>query len=89
MLLLHRLLLLLELHGAHAAESLLALDAFLFAGLQHLFVLDAQLAALDVEAIERGDDGVRVCGLAEIGKGKTAELARLVEVVIERVRGRN
>ena len=43
----------------------------------------------DALGLERGDDGVRVCRLAEVGKGKTAELARLVEVVIERVRGRN
>ena len=89
MLLLHRLLLLLELHGAHAAESLLALDAFLFAGLQHLFVLDAQLAALDVEAIEGSHNGVCVYRLAEISEGEAAELTRLVKMIVERIRCRD
>jgi hypothetical protein len=81
--------LLLELHRAHAAERLLALDALLLARLEDLLVLDAQLAALDVEAVQRGDDRVRVGRLAEVGEGEPAEGAGLVEVVVERVRGRD
>ena len=87
--LLQRLVLLLELHRAHAAEGLLALDALLLARLQHLFVLDAQLAALHVEAVERGDDGVGVGGLAEVGEGQPTEGALSVEVIVECIRRRD
>ena len=81
------LLLLFHLHRAHATEGLFSLDALLFARLQDLFVLDAELAALDLESVEGCDDGICVHGLAEVGKGEAAEGALLVEVVVEGVGG--
>ena len=60
LLLLHSLLLLLELHGAHAAQRLFALDALFLTSLQYFFVFYTKLAALDVKPIECGDDGVGV-----------------------------
>ena len=48
-----------------------------------------ELTALHVEPVEGGDDGVSVNCLTEISEGEPAELARLVEVVVERVRRRN
>lgn len=80
-------LFLLELHGAHTTDRLFALDPLLFALLEDFFVFDAQLAALDVEAVQSGDDGVGVGRLPEVGEGEAAEGARLVEVVVERVGG--
>jgi len=77
------LLFLLELHGAHPANGLFALDALLFAGLQDLFVLDSESPALDVEAVEGSDDGIRIWGVAEVCKGEATEGACLVEVVVE------
>ena len=78
-------LLFLELHGTHAPDSFFALDALFFTLLEHFFVFDTELAALDVEAVERSDNSVRIGCLAEVGKGKAAERARLIEVVVERV----
>lgn len=81
--------LLFHLHRAHAPDGLFALDALLFARLQDLFVLDTQLAALDVEAVERGNNRVCVLGKPEIGKSQTAKLALGIKMVVERVRRRD
>jgi hypothetical protein len=57
--------------------------------LEDLFVLYAELTALDVEAVEGHDDCVSVSCLAEIGKCQAAESTLLVKVVVEGVRGRD
>ena len=82
-------LLLLELHGAHATDGLFALYTLLFACLEDLFVLDTQLAPLNIEAVEGSDDRVCVDRLAEVGKGEAAEGALLVEMVVEGIGGGN
>ncbi len=73
----------------HATDRLLPLDPLLLSCLKHLFVLNAELAALDVKAIEGGHDGVCVYRLAEISEGEAAELTRLVKMIVERVRCRD
>ena len=83
------LLFLFHLHGAHPAERLFTLDTFFLACLEHLFVLYAELATLDIETVEGGHDGVCICRLAEISEGEAAELTRLVKMIVERVRCRD
>ena len=74
-----RAVLLLELA---AALTLLALDALAFGDRQHLLVLDAQLAAVQLEVVHRVDDGGRLLGGGEVGKGQASEDA-VVKVVVE------
>ena len=79
----------LHLHRTHAANGLLALDALFLAGLEHFLVFHAQLAALDIKSVERGDDSICITSLSEVGEGEATERAALVEVIIKRVRGWN
>jgi len=74
-LLLLGLLFFLELHGAHAPESLFALDALLFTGLKYLLVLNTEFTALHVESVERSYNGIGILRKTEIGEGKTTERA--------------
>ena len=83
----HDLLFFLQLHGAHPAKRLFAFDAFLFASLKDFLVFYTQFAALDVEAIECGDDCICVYGLTEVCESETSELTGLIEMVIEGIRG--
>ena len=69
------MLFLLQLHRTHAANCLLPLNSFLLSGLEHLFVLNAELAALNVESVEGGDDRIGIRRLAEIREGKPTELS--------------
>ena len=80
-------LLLFQLHGAHASDSLFSLDALLFTSLKDFLVFYTQFAALDVEAIECGDDCICVYGLTEVCESETSELTGLIEMVIEGIRG--
>jgi hypothetical protein len=75
------------LHGAHPADCLFSFDAFLFTGLQDLLVLNPEFATLDIKSIEGGDDSIGINSLAEVGKGKAAEGALLIEMIIEGIRG--
>ena len=68
------LLLLLELHGAHSANGLFSLDAFFFAGLKDLLVFYTEFTTLYIEAVEGSDDGICICGLAEVCESETSEL---------------
>ena len=43
-------------------------------------------SALDVEAVESGNDGVRISSLPEVGKGEATKRALLIEMIVERVR---
>ena len=79
------LLLLLELHRSHAPNCFLPLNTFLFAGLEHLFVFNSQLAALNVESIQGRHHRIGIARSPEICESKATELARLVEVIIERI----
>lgn len=85
----NHLLFLFELHRAHPPDRLFAFDAFLFTCLENLLVLDAELAALDVKAVEGSDDGIGVCGDTEICESEAAELSHGIEMVVEGVGGRN
>ena len=53
--------------------------------MKDLFVLDAQLATLDVETVEGSDDGIGIGGLTEVGESQTSEGTLLVEMVIESI----
>ena len=75
----------LHLHRTHAANGLLALDALFLACLEHFLVFYAQLAALDIKSVERGDDSISIGGLTEVRERKTTEGPLRVEVVIKRV----
>ena len=77
----------LHLHRTHAANGLLALDALFLACLEHFLIFHAQLAALHVKSVQRGDDSIRITSLSEVGEGEATERAALIEVVIKRVRG--
>ena len=81
------LLFLLELHGAHAADSLFAFDALFFTCLKDLLVFYTEFATLYVKAVEGCDDCICICGLAEICESETSELTGLIEMIIESVRG--
>ena len=83
------LLFLFELHRAHPPDRLFTFDAFLFTCLKNLLVLDAELAALDVEPVEGSNDGIGVCGHTEICKSEAAELSHRIEVVVKGIGGRN
>ena len=88
-LLAERSLLLLELHGAHAADGLLAFDALFLTCLQDLLVFDAEFAALDIESVQRGDNSIRVRCLTEVGKRESSELSGLIKMIVEGVRSRD
>lgn len=83
------LLFLLELHRAHPADSLFPLNSLFLSGLEDLLIFNSELPALNIEAIQGGDDGIGITWLAEVGKGETTEGASLIKVVVEGVRGRN
>lgn len=74
-----RAVLLLELA---AALTLLTLDSLALGEGQHLLVLDAQLPAVELEVVHGLDDGGRLLGGGEVGKGQAPEDA-VVEVVVE------
>ena len=80
------LLLLLELHRSHAPNCFLPFNTFLFARLEHLFVFNSQLAALNVEAIQGRHHCIGIARGPEICESKATELTGLVEVIIERIR---
>ena len=80
------LVLLLELHRADTTDGLFALDALLFASLENLLVFYTELASLDIKAVERDNDGIRVRCLTKVGEGEAAERARLIKMVVERIR---
>jgi len=84
-LLLVLLLFLLKLHRSHTSNRLLPFNAFLFACLEHLFVFNSQLAALNIEPIQRRYHRISVARGPKIGERKATELTGLVEVVVERV----
>ena len=69
------MLFLLQLHRTHPADRLLSLNSLLLPGLEHLFVLNAELTSLDVESVEGGDDRIGICRLTEIRESEPAELA--------------
>lgn len=81
----HDLVFLFQLHGAHPAESLFALNAFLLARLKDLLVLDAKLTSLDVKPIQSCDDRVCIRGLAEIGKCQSTKLSLSIQMIVKRV----
>lgn len=82
-------LLLFDLHGAHATNSLLPLNAFLLAGLQYLFVFDAEFATLDIETIQSDNDRVCISRLTKISESQATEGSLLIEMIIESVRCRD
>ena len=77
------MLLLLKLHGAHPADSLFTFNALLLACLEDLFVLDSESPTLDVEAVEGGDDGICIGGVAEVCKSEATKSTCLVEMIVE------
>jgi hypothetical protein len=83
------LLFALEVHGAHATECFFALDPLLLAGLEHLLVFDPKLTALDVEPVQGDDDGVGISCSTEVGEGEATEGTGPVQMVVERIRGRD
>ncbi len=85
----HTEVFLFQLHGAHPAEGLFALNAFLLARLKDLLIFNAKLAPLHVKSIQRGDDRVCIGGLAEIGKRQPTELTLSIQMIVKRVRRRD
>ncbi|KAB8627241.1 hypothetical protein FH972_026074 [Carpinus fangiana] len=65
-----------------ATLALLPLDAVSLGLGEHLFVLDTQLAAVEVQVIHGLDDGGRLLRRGEVGKGQAAEDA-VVKVIVE------
>ena len=77
------MLLLLKLHGAHPSDSLFTFNALLLACLEDLFVFDSESPTLDVEAVEGGDDGICIGGVAEVCKSEATKSTCLVEMIVE------
>ena len=70
-----------ELHAPHPLDSFFTLNALLFAGLQDLFVLDAELATGYIVAIQCDDDGVGLVRVTEVCEGESTEDAIVVMVI--------
>ena len=83
------LLFFLKLHRTHATQCLLAFDAFFLALLKNLLVLNTEFATLDIKTVERDYDRIGVRCLSEISKGKSAESALSIKMVVKRIRRRD
>ena len=86
---LHSSLLLLELHRAHATDCLFAFNTLLFSSLKNFLIFYAELASLDIKAIQRCNDCVCIHRLAEVRECQSAELTGLIKMIVESIGGRD
>lgn len=74
-----------ELHAPHPLDRLFALDTFLFASLEDLFVLDAKLATGNVVSVQGDDNSVCLVRMTEVCESESTE-DTIVVMIVERIR---